>query len=354
MNTSLKLLAISCVLALVPVTPASAQHDAHAQDQVPSCTAEHAAMGHCTMPETHQHHPQPRVEADADDSACTAEHAAMGHCTMPGAQQHNAVPAAGAGDRACTAEHAAMGHCTLQPAPTEPREPIPEVTHADRAAAFPHLHTDHDHGRAFHWRLRFNRFEAWDADHGTGQAWSGNLWLGGDVNSLLLKSSGERSGGRTGSANVEALYSRAVTPWWELVAGAKHEFQPDGRTWGAIGVQGLAPYLFELSAMAYAADSGQVQLKVEAEYEVLLTNRLILQPLVEVTASLEDEPEYGIGSGLGKLEAGLRLRYEFNRRFAPYIGVAHERVLGNSADLARASGGHLRDTRFVAGVRFWF
>ena len=352
MKTSSKLLAASCALALAHVAPANAQHEDHVQDDAPACTAEHAAMGHCTMPAVHvQHTP---TQAEPGDATCTAEHAAMGHCTMPAAHAQHPPAQAEAGDAGCTAEHAAMGHCTLEPAPTEPREPIPELTDADRAAAFPHLHGDHDHGRAFHWLLRFNRFEAWDADHGTGQAWEGSLWVGGDVNRLLLKSGGERSGRRTDSADMQALYSRAVTPWWELVAGAKHEFQPDGRTWGAIGVQGLAPYMFEVSAMAYASSGGQVQLKVEAEYEVLLTNRLILQPLVEATASLQDEPEYGIGSGLGKLEAGLRLRYEFNRRFAPYIGVAHERVLGNSADLARASGGHLRDTRFVAGVRFWF
>lgn len=248
-----------------------------------------------------------------------------------------------------------MGHCTPRGAtPLEPREPIPEPTDADRAAAFPDLHVGHGHGSALHWRVLFNRFEAWDAEPGTGQAWSGSLWLGGDVNRLRVKSSGERSGGHTRSASTEALYSRSVTPWWDLVAGARHEFQPDSRTWGAIGLQGLAPYMFEVSAMAYVGSGGQVQLKVEAEYEVLLTNRLILQPMVEATASLEDEPEAGIGSGLGKLEAGLRLRYEVTRRFAPYIGVTHERALGNTADIARASGGHLRDTRVVAGVRFWF
>jgi copper resistance protein B len=123
---------------------------------------------------------------------------------------------------------------------------------------------------------------------------------------------------------------------------------------GRDGVQGLAPYMFEVSAMAYAGSGGQVQLKVEAEYELLLTNRLILQPLLEATASLKDEPEEGIGAGLGKLEAGLRLRYEFTRRFAPYIGVAHERALGNTADIAHSNGGHVRDTRVVAGIRFWF
>lgn len=280
----------------------------------------------------------------------------MGHCTMPSTQGHSHDTASTeVVDPRCPPEHAAMGHCTpRKPGPTEPREPIPELTDEDRAAAFPHLHSGHAHGSDLHWRVRFNRFEAWDADHGTGQAWSGSAWIGGDVNRLRLKSSGERSGGRTGSTNAHALYSRSVTPWWDLVTGVKQEFQPDSRTWGAVGVEGLAPYMFEISAMAYVGSGGQVQLKVEAEYEVLLTNRLILQPLVEATASLKNEPEAGIGSGLGKLEAGLRLRYEVTRRFAPYIGVAHERAMGNTADIARTNGGHLRDTRVVAGIRFWF
>ncbi len=352
-NMPPKLLAWSCVAAFAYSTSAQAQHAGHAPS--PSCTPEHAAMGHCTMPGTHRHDSSLKTE-EAGDPGCTPEHAVMGHCTMPSTQGHSHDTASTeVVDPRCPPEHAAMGHCTpRKPGPTEPREPIPELTDEDRAAAFPHLHEGHAHGSDLHWRVRLNRFEAWDADHGTGQAWSGSAWIGGDVNRLRLKSSGERSGGRTDSTNAHALYSRSVTPWWDLVAGVKQEFRPDSRTWGAIGVEGLAPYMFEISAMAYVGSGGQVQLKVEAEYEVLLTNRLILQPLVEATASLKNEPEAGIGSGIGKLEGGLRLRYEINRRFAPYVGIAHERAMGNTVDIARTNGSHLRDTRVVAGVRFWF
>lgn len=340
-----------CVMPEDDDTPPAHEHDTrHDHGHDADCTPEHAAMGHCVMPEdddTPPAHDHDAHHGHGHDAGCTPEHAAMGHCVMPVEE-----------DPDCPPEHAAMGHCTPRPAQPpgllEPREPIPELTEADRAAAFPVLHGGHGHGSAIHWRARFNRLEAWDADPGTGQAWSGNLWVGGDINRLLVKTSGERSGGRTDSANVEALYSRAVRAWWDVVAGVKHDFQPDSRTWGAVGVQGLAPYMFEVSAMAYVTDGGQAQVKFEAEYDMLLTNRLILQPLVEVTASLKNEPEHGIGSGLGKLEAGLRLRYEITRRFAPYIGLVHERALGNTADIARDHGGHLRDTRVVAGVRFWF
>ena len=109
-----------------------------------------------------------------------------------------------------------------------------------------------------------------------------------------------------------------------------------------------------IDATAYLGSRGRAMLDAKVRYDVLLSNRLVLQPLVETTISLKNEPEHGIGSGLGKIEAGLRLRYEFTRQFAPYIGIAHERALGNTADIARTHGGHLSDTRVVAGVRFWF
>ena len=351
MKISVILLTAPCLLALASAAPVHAQH-VHSQAAT-ACTAEHAAMGHCLLPETHVH--PPHGEAEQDNADCSPEHAAMGHCVMSEAHSHHSHGEAENSDPGCTAEHAAMGHCVVkEPAPLEPLEPIPVLTDADRAAAFPQLKSHHAHAGGLHWRLLMNNFEVWDADPRTGQAWSGSFWIGGDVNRLRIKSSGERHGGDTTSANVQAFYSRSVTPWWDLVAGVKQDFQPDSRTWGAIGVQGLAPYLFEVSAMAYAGSGGQVQVKLEAEYEILFTNRLILQPSVEVTASLTDEPELGIGSGLGKLETGLRLRYEITRRFAPYIGLVHERAAGNTADIARNQGGHDRDTRVVAGIRFWF
>jgi len=146
-----------------------------------------------------------------------------------------------------------------------------------------------------------------------------------------------------------------VSPWWDVLVGVKQDFRPaDSRTWAAIGIQGLAPYKFETSATAYVGDGGQLAATLEVEYELLLTNRLILQPLVEATLAARDEPEHGMAAGLNKVEAGLRLRYEFSRRFAPYIGISHERLFGDTADYHQAAGEHTRDTRWVAGVRVWF
>lgn len=251
-------------------------------------------------------------------------------------------------------DHAAMGHGA--PHDDLPREPIPEITDADRAAAFPPIdHGAMEHAPDIHSLLLINRLEGWDGKHGHGQAWEASGWVGSSINRLWLRSEGERSGGRTDTADLEVLYGRSVSPWWDLLVGVKQDFRPaDSRTWAALGVQGLAPYKFETSATAYVGEGGQLMATAEVEYELLLTNRLILQPLVEATVAAKDEPERGIGSGLNKVEAGLRLRYEFSRRFAPYVGISHERLFGDTADYHRAAGEDLRDTRWVAGVRVWF
>jgi len=284
--------------------------------------------------------------------ACTPEHAAMGHCTLPPETTSAPAPAHAAHNApACTPEHAAMGHCTPRPSsPDTPREPIPPLTDADRAAAFPVLNTAHHHASPVHWLTRFDHLEAWEH----GQSWSADFRYGGDLHRLRLSSAGERRNGTLDAATWHAHYSRSLTPWWNLLAGARHDSKPDSRTWASVGVQGLAPYFFELTALLHATSGGQAQFTLEAEYELLLTNRLILQPMAELTASLKNEPARGIGSGVGSLETSLRLRYEITRRFAPYIGLVHERSLGHSADFARSDGHSPRETRIVAGVRVWF
>jgi copper resistance protein B len=254
--------------------------------------------------------------------------------------------------------HGTMDHSTTdhEASPTSlPRTPIPPVTDADRAAAVPpggtHAMTDN----AIHGYVLLNRLEAWNADPGMGQAWEGQGWIGTDLNRAWLRSEAERVDGRTEAADLEVLYGRSVSTWWDVVGGIRHDFKPGGsQTFAAIGVQGLAPQKFEVEATAYLGEGGQTAARLEAEYALLLTNRLILQPLVEIEAYGRNDLARGIGSGLSTAEAGLRLRYEFTRRFAPYIGVVGERAFGRTADLRRAAGEDIHDTRFVAGIRIWF
>lgn len=236
-----------------------------------------------------------------------------------------------------------------------PREPIPEITEADRAAAFPVLAHHMEHASELHWKVLFNRFEAYEGSHGSGQAWEGQAWIGSDTNRLWLRTEGERASGHTESANVELLYGRSISPWWDVVAGIRRDFLPgDGRSWGAIGVQGMAPYRFEVSATAYVAPSGRTAASFEAEYEVLLTNRLVLQPMVEASFHGKDDPARGIGSGLSTVETGLRLRYEITRRFAPYLGYTWSHAYGRTADYREAAGDPVSGNGWVAGIRFWF
>lgn len=300
---------------------------------------DHAAMGHA-MPAQ-----QPAA----------VDHGAMGHDTAPpAAVDHAAMGHAMPAQQPAAVDHAAMGHA-MPRAPDQPLTPIPPLTEADRAAAQPppEDHPVHDNG-IFHF-VQFNRLEAFDADEGRGLAWEGQAWIGTDRNKLWLRSEGERVEHRTDAADLEVLYGRAVARWWDVVAGVRHDFAPGGsQDFAAIGVQGLAPYKFEVEATAYVGQGGQTAARVEAEYETLLTNRLILQPLVEVNAYGQNDERRGIGSGLSSVEAGLRLRYEVTRQFAPYVGVVREWSFGRTADLRREEGEAVNDTRIVAGIRLWF
>jgi copper resistance protein B len=318
------------------------QHPAHAPKKSEPAH-DHAAMDHA-------------AKATAD-SGQTNAHALHGEH----AQHKEAEPAAsvdhGNMDHGSHAgmDHAAMGHAKPAAA-SEPREPVPPLTDADRAAAFPAgMHGHELHGSPINAYFLFNRLEAFDADPGSGQAWEATGWIGGDVERLWLRSEGERRRGTTESADLELLYGRSISPWWDLVAGVRQDFKPgDSQTFAAIGVQGLAPQKFEISATAYVGERGQTAARLEAEYELLLTNRLILQPLVEIDLYGKDDPLRHVGAGLSTAEVGLRLRYEITRRFAPYVGLVHERAFGGTADYRRAHGESADETRLVVGLRAWF
>ncbi len=187
--------------------------------------------------------------------------------------------------------------------------------------------------------------------------WDAQGWYGGDKNKLWIKTEGEYSfeAGAFEEAEVQALWSRAVTRYFDVQAGMRHDFAPgDDRTFGVVGVQGLAPYWFEIDAAVFISDDGDVSARTEIEYELLLTQRLILQPRTELNFAFQDTPENGVGAGLSTAEVGARLRYEIKRELAPYIGVSWERAVGNTADIARANGEEPSSLSFVTGLRLWF
>lgn len=244
----------------------------------------------------------------------------------------------------------------MQPAaPTESRTPIPPLTDADRAAVFtsPGGHQVHD--SAINTYFLADKLEWQDADDGGALAWDLSGWIGGDIDRLWLRSEGERSNGKTEHAEVQGLWGHAISPWWDVVSGVRQDFKPGApQTWAAFGLQGMALYNFEAEATAFIGEAGQSAVRLEGDYDILLTNRLILQPTAELNVYGKNDPQRGIGSGLSNTEAGLRLRYEIRREFAPYIGVTWNRNYGNTADYAREEGEDRSETRLVLGVRLWF
>lgn len=229
------------------------------------------------------------------------------------------------------------------------------ITDADRAAAFPDVAGHAAHDEVIHYFVLFDQLEWQQADEGTALSWDATAWVGLDIDRLWLRAEGERADGTTEGSELEVFWGHSFARWWDFVAGVRQDFQPGpAQSWAAFGVQGIAPYRFEVEATAYLGESGRMGAQLEAEYELLLTNRLILQPLVELTIHTEDDSQRRIGSGLSSTELGLRLRYEIRRECAPYVGVTWDRKWGDTADFARLDGVAVEDTRWVAGLRIWF
>ncbi|WP_085700461.1 copper resistance protein B [Pseudomonas sp. B26(2017)] len=244
----------------------------------------------------------------------------------------------------------------MQPAaPTESRTPIPALTDADRAAVFT-SHAGHQvHDSAINTYFLADKLEWQDADDASTLAWDLSGWIGGDIDRLWLRSEGERSNGKTEDAEIQALWGHAISPWWDVVSGVRQDFKPGApQTWAAFGLQGMALYNFEAEATAFLGENGQSAMRLEGDYDILLTNRLILQPTAELNVYGKNDPQRGIGSGLSNTEVGVRLRYEIRREFAPYIGVTWNRTYGHTADYAREEGEDRSEARLVLGVRLWF
>ena len=201
-----------------------------------------------------------------------------------------------------------------------------------------------------------DRLEVGFGDGEESWTWDVAGWTGGDINRFWWKSEGEGDFDGETEGEVQALYSRAISPFWDVQAGVRQDFRQGGDdpTHLVLGLQGLAPYWWEIDAAAFLSTEGDLTARVEAEYDQRITQRLILQPRIEVEASAADAPELGLGSGLTHVEAGLRLRYEITKEFAPYVGVEWSRELGDTADFTRAVGAEPEHTRFVIGLKAWF
>ena len=204
-------------------------------------------------------------------------------------------------------------------------------------------------------KVMFDQLEWRDGADDGALVWDGDAWLGHDLDKLWFKTEGRRSAGSTEEAEVQALYSHALAPFWDVQVGWRGDLQPTpNRHWLALGIRGIAPYWFDTDIALFADADGRTALRLKARYELLFTQRLILAPDIEINLHGQDDRATATGSGLSDMEVGLRLRYEIRREFAPYIGVVGWRKFGNSADFAGQQGERSDDLELVVGARFWF
>lgn len=313
----------------------------------------------------HAHHPAGgALAAEApkmpDGSPPATGNAPMDHHAMPGM---SAAQPAMKHEMPADSPSAAMDHGDMKmqggAAPPDARDPhgysggytLDSGPYALPGPRRLRLSDEHSFGA-----LLVDRLERARTRHdGTATAYDAQAWFGRDYDRLVLKAEGEAARGKLQEARTEVLWGHAVATFWDTQLGVRYDSGTGpNRGWLAFGIQGLAPYWFEVDATAYLGDSGRSALRLGAEYELLLTQRLILQPRVEFNAYGKRDEARDIGSGLADGVAGLRLRYEVTRQIAPYVGVERAAKFGQTADLARAAGERTSETRWVAGLHFWF
>jgi copper resistance protein B len=296
-------------------------------------------------------------------TAALAQHE-HGHAMPMPAPQTGAEPAApaaapvgdphaghGMTESAVTSETAGKA-----PPPTPPKDHAAERIYgpAEMDAARRLLAKEHG-GMRFH--MLMADIVEWQMRKGQdGYRWDGEGWYGGDTNRLVLKSEGAGSIGRSADeAEVQALYSRAIYPYWNLQAGVRQDIGGGARrSWATAAIEGLAPYWFEVEGSLFLSDQGELDGRITAYYDQRITQSLILQPRIELNLAAQDSRALREGSGLTTTDLDLRLRYEIRREFAPYIGVSYSRMSGETARYAQAAGERARSTALVLGVRAWF
>ena len=376
--------------AAVPAAAQSMDHSTHGSTPAPAPSpspAQVAKPAPEAPAEQMDHDSMPGMDMEPKAPSCSPEHAAMGHCTPEAAAPDKKAPDMGPighdmalpADPDCPPEHAKMGHCTPKDMPAAGMEDMagksgtdlppgdatapapPGDWYADRV--YPAAEMDrsrHDmmkeNGGQTIAFISFNLAEYQARKGGDGFRWDGEAWYGGDINRLTLKSEGEGVFGEgIEGAEIQILYSRAIGPYFNAQAGIRQDFGPDpDRIYATIGFEGLAPYWFEVESAIFLSNKGDLHARLGGYYDQRLTQRLILQPMTEINLALQDVPEIGVGSGLSDVELGLRLRYEIVKEFAPYVGVEWARKVGDTARFARAAGEDASGVSFVMGVRAWF
>ncbi len=296
-------------------------------------------------------------EASAAQASTTADpHAGHDMSAMPGM----AMPATAApGHDMSAMDQTPVG--TALPAGNDPAPPVPTDYAGDAIFGAEAMAAGRHHLAQFHGGQRFsyvllNILEAHIQSGRDSYEWDGKAWYGGDINRLTIKSQGEGAfGGPVEKAEVQALYSRAIDPYFNLQAGLRYDFRPDpSRTYAVVAIEGLAPNYFDVEGSLFLSDRGELMARLEGFYDQRITQRLILQPKVDVNFAAQSSRDIAVGAGLTSAELGLRLRYDIRREFAPYVGLSYRRSFGETRRLLEAGGERASQLSFAAGVRMWF
>lgn len=290
--------------------------------------------------------PWPTTPPEADDADDQQEDAAAQLQVDHGAMDHSQM------DHGAMQNTGAVGN---EPAPAAPADHAAERFYSAEEMEAARAQLRREHGGAIVSTVMVDRAELQFSDGESVFHWEGEGWIGGDLNRFVFKTEGEANEDDVERAEGQALYSRAIGPYFDLQAGVRYDIQPSpDRAYAVIGFEGVAPYWFETTGAVFVSDEGELSARFEGSYDARLTQRFILQPSAEINVSAEDVSELGLGAGLTDIELSLRLRYDFTRTFAPYIGVSYEAKLGDTADYARADGEDASDARLVFGVRARF
>ncbi|MER1969169.1 copper resistance protein B [Castellaniella sp. GW247-6E4] len=351
-NTHIKKHALALAIAALGATPlfAYAQaHDAHSShsatpaNSAPADAANMSGMDHGTMDMNGQAHgAMPGMnhgQTDATPSTPSHDMSAMG--TDSGEMDHGAMQMQGGS------------------APPDARDPDAYsggyTLDSGKYSLGPaqRLRMSDEHNFA---SVKMDRLEYVRTRGNEWAAYEGQAWFGGTYNRVVLKAEGKVADSKLQESRTELLWGHAISTFWDTQLGVRvdHGQGVPNREWLAFGVQGLAPYWFDIDATAYAGSNGRTALRLSAEYDLLLTQKLVLQPRVEVNFYGKRDEARAIGSGLSDGTAGLRLRYEVTRQFAPYIGVEWAGKFGQTATFAQDADERTRETRFVAGLSFRF
>lgn len=316
----MRIAALLAAVLTAAATPALAQHEGH---QMPPASSP----------------PAPKPAAKPDPAPVPAP-----------AASPEAMPAMEGMDHGAMVEEVGS-----EPPPAPPTDHAADGVFDPAAMARARARLQAEHGGGILSKVMLNLGEVQLRDGETGYRWDGEAWIGGDLNRFVLKTEGEGADGDLEAAEAQALYSRAVGPYFDLQVGLRQDFEPTPRrTYFTVGFEGLAPYWFETEGAVFVSNKGDLSARLEGTYDLRLTQRWILQPRAEVNLAARDVPELGLGSGVSNVELGLRLRYELRREFAPYVGLSFERKVGGTADFARALGESAEATSVVFGLRAWF